>query len=312
MALEFAPVLHCIIRAYQAKAVCIPQGPAREQFVTAFKEEMKGKMGDQYFEVSHAEVFPEYKVVTNFATEATFIVRCEDRTILCNHRDDSRKYMNYNNSAVTKARVVNAIFNGFIAPGKKTHTAHLIPNKKQSIFILDLAYMDGTQNRAEAHREPKRKKRAIRDEIQANPREDILVRLGDDAAIVERLSEECGSDVEMLVALESVRVCNRGYVLRPNGRKVEGRKLNRCLYVLIRDRKEVPVHKLVALAFLLDDIKRVEQEMGRRFKLLGSTPIQVYHKDGNRMNNHVDNLEFLSKSEATRRGRGRKRDRSML
>lgn len=70
--------------------------------------------------------------------------------------------------------------------------------------------------------------------------------------------------------------------------------------MLIQGTKEVPMHKLVALAFLLDDIKRVEQEMGRgtKFKLLGSTPIHVYHKDGNRMNNHVDNLEILSSGEA--------------
>lgn len=184
------------IRAYQAEALCIPQGPAREQFIAAFKDEMKGKMGDEHFEVSHPVVFPEYKVVTNFAAEATYIVRCEDRTILCNHTDDSRKYMNYNNSAVTKARVVNAIFNGYAACGKSTHTAHLVP-KKESIFILDLAYMNGTQNRVEAHCEPKRKRSTIRRPMQ-----------------------------KMLGALQCVRVCNRGYVIKPTGRKIEGRKLN--------------------------------------------------------------------------------------
>ena len=298
------------IRAYQAKAVCIPHGPAREQFVTAFKEEMKAKMGDTYFEVSHREVFPEYKVVTNFVTAETYIVRCDDRTMIAqNHRREKRQFINYKkNKSVTKAHMINAIFNGFIAPGKKTHTAHLIANKKESIFVLDLAYMSGTQNRAEAHREPKRKKATIRNNIEANPDEDVLVRLGNRPAVMARVQKECSeSDKQLLEELSGLDVCNRGYVIKADGWKHEGRKLNRGLYIRMTSRKEVPVHKLVGMAFLLDKIEALERETGETFKLLDSCKVIVYHKDKNRMNNHVDNLEIVSKGEATKRGRKRPR-----
>ena len=294
------------IRSFQKEAVAKPQGTAREQFVTAFKEEMKSKMGDRYFEVSHCEAYSEYKVVTNFATEATFIVRCEDRTIMSNHKSGSRQFLNYKNKSVTQARVVNAIFNGYVSCGNRTHTAHLIP-KKSSIFVLDLAHMSGTQNRKEAHSEPNRKKATIRNDIIANPDEDVLVCLGDCPSVVERLEFECGFAMELLDALRTLNVCSRGYVQKPDGSKNEGRKLNRGLYVRMTQQKEVPMHKLVAVAFLFDKITAAETKSGEYFKLLDRCSLAVFHKDGNRTNNHVDNLEILTRSEATNRGRKRPR-----
>lgn len=67
--------------------------------------------------------------------------------------------------------------------------------------------------------------------------------------------------------------------------------------VLVNGRRQrIHVHVLMAQAFLgLDPTKRGTQ----------GDSLQVDHKDGNKRNNHIDNLEVVTKRENYRRAQGR-------
>lgn len=92
---------------------------------------------------------------------------------------------------------------------------------------------------------------------------------------------------EIWIKNNGYKISNYGKVTKKNSDKLQKMSLNKCGYVMCNvvfddGFKCSGVHRVIAYAFLRDTYKK---------------GLEVNHIDGNKENNRVDNLEWVTKSE---------------